>query len=33
MVGLEAAQANYQANAAVVRDAMNAYDAILAIKG
>ena len=33
MVGLEAAQANYQANASVVRDAMNAYDAVLAIKG
>jgi flagellar basal-body rod protein FlgC len=32
MVGLEAAQANYQANAAVVRDAVNAYDAVLAIK-
>ena len=33
MVGLEAAQSSYQANAAVVRDAVNAYDAVLAIKG
>ena len=33
MVGLTAAQANYQANAAVIRDAINAYDAVLAIKG
>ena len=33
MVGLTAAQTNYQANAAVIRDAINAYDAVLAIKG
>ena len=33
MVGLTAAQANYQANAAVVKDAMTAYDAVLAIRG
>lgn len=33
MVGLTEAQANYEANASVVRDAMTAYDAVLAIKG
>jgi flagellar basal-body rod protein FlgC len=33
MVGLDAAQANYEANAAVVKDAMTAYDAVLAIRG
>ncbi len=33
MVGLDTAQANYQANAAVVKDAMTAYDAVLAIRG
>jgi flagellar basal-body rod protein FlgC len=33
MVGLVEAQANYEANAAVVRDAIGAYDAVLAIKG
>lgn len=33
MAGLTEAQANYQANAAVVRDAVSAYDAVLAIKG
>jgi flagellar basal-body rod protein FlgC len=33
MVGLVEAQSNYEANAAVVKDAMGAYDAVLAIKG
>jgi flagellar basal-body rod protein FlgC len=33
MVGLVEAQSNYEANAAVVKDALGAYDAVLAIKG